>query len=412
MSLIFLNYKLPTSRRWLISTSLLAIFLSFISAYGLTGCGDVSKTSAPAAAPAGPGALTITTTSLPDGTVNLPYAANMGASGGVTPYTWSVTPSLPANLTFDPNTGVINGTPAAQDNNSHTFTLQDSSSPPQTVQKSLSLTINTSPPVLSITTTSLPNGSVGQAYNQTVQATGGTGALTWNIVAGTLPQNLIINQTTGVISGTPNAAGPSSFTVGVADQAGQADTQALSILVNSPTPPNITTTTLPGGTVSQPYSQSLQATGGTGTLVWNLSGGSLPTNLALNSGGTISGTPTNTGTSNFTVKVTDAISQSDTQPLSIVVSALLTITTTSPLPNARIGKSYNQTLQHSGGVSPFTWSVTPALPAGLSLNASTGAITGTPGPLAGGTYTLTFTIQDSSTPKQTASTVLMLTVTL
>jgi hypothetical protein len=267
--------------------------------------------------------------------------------------------------------------------------------------------------VLSITTTSLPNGNVGQAYNQTVQATGGTGALTWSIVAGTLPQNLSLNPTTGVISGTPTAAGTSSFTVRVADTAGQAATQALSILINPATPPHITTTTLPGGTVGQAYSQTLQATGGTGTLVWSVSVGSLPANLALSLAGTISGTPTNTGTSNFTVKVTDALSQSATQPLSITISpapAPLTITTTS-LPNAKVGNAYNQTLHNSGGVAPFTWSVTPSLPTGLNLNASTGQITGTPAAGTAGVYSLTFTVQDSSAPtQQTANKVLSLTI--
>jgi hypothetical protein len=393
------------------SHSLLAVLLSFISACGLAGCSDVSKAPAPAAVPAGPGLLTITTTSLPDGTVNQPYATTVGGSGGVTPYSWSVTPALPANLAFDTATGAITGTPVAQGTSSHTFALHDSSSSPQTVQEPLSLTINPAPSILSITTQSLPNGAVGQAYNQTVQATGGTGALTWSISLGALPQNLSLNAATGAISGTPTAAGTSSFTVRVTDTTGQADTQALSIFINPATPPIITTTTLPGGTVGQPYSQPLQATGGTGTLVWSLSGGSLPANLALSPAGTISGTPTNTGTSNFTVKVTDALSQSDTQPLSIVVSAALTITTTS-LPNAKVGKSYTTTLQSSGGVAPFTWSVAPALPTGLNLNASTGAITGTPAAGTAGTYSRTFTVQDSSTPtKQTASKVLSLTIT-
>jgi len=91
---------------------------------------------------------------------------------------------------------------------------------------------------------------------------------------------------------------------------------------------------------------------------------------------------------------------------------LLTITT-SLLPNAKVGKSYNQTLQRSGGVSPFTWSVTPALPTGLNLNASTGAITGTRAAGTAGVYSFTFTVQDSSTPtKQTATQVLILTITL
>ena len=110
------------------------------------------------------------------------------------------------------------------------------------------------------------------------------------------------------------------------------------------------------------------------------------------------------------MKVTDALAQSATQPLSIAVSAALTITTTS-LPNARVGHSYSTTLQRSGGVAPFIWSVTPALPTGLSLNTSTGKITGTPAAGTAGTYSLTFTVEDSSTPTtQTASKVLSLTI--
>jgi hypothetical protein len=387
-----------------IGNILYAVTLLCICVPGLTGC-------LPSNDP--PANLEISTSSLPDGTVNQPYSTSVSGSGGFPPYTWSVTPALPANLSLNTTTGAITGTSVTAGTSSLTFTLHDSGVPQQTVQKSLTLTIHTTPAVLSITTTSLPNGNVGQAYNQTVQATGGTGALTWSIVAGTLPQNLNLNPTTGVISGTPTAAGTSSFTVRVADTAGQAATQALSILINPATPPHITTTTLPGGTVGQAYSQTLQATGGTGTLVWSVSVGSLPANLALSLAGTISGTPTNTGTSNFTVKVTDALSQSATQPLSITISpapAPLTITTTS-LPNAKVGNAYNQTLHNSGGVAPFTWSVTPPLPSGLNLNASTGQITGTPAAGTAGVYSLTFTVQDSSAPtQQTANKVLSLTI--
>ena len=390
----------------LIGNILYAVTLSCIYVLGLTGCNDSTSLSGANTS----GALTVTTSSLPNGTVNQPYSASVSGSGGKAPYTWSVTPALPTNLSFDTITGAITGTPVTAGTTSHTFTLQDSSSPPQTVQKALTLTINPAPAPLSITTTSLPDGFVGEAYNQAVQATGGSGALTWSIAAGTLPQNLSLDPTIGVISGTPTAAGTSSFTVRVADTGGQADTQALSILINPSSPPTITTTSLPGGTVGLAYNETLKATGGTGTLVWSLSAGSLPANLTLSPTGTISGTPTVTGTSNFTVKVTDALAQSDTQALSIAVSAALTITTTS-LPKATVGKAYNTTLQRSGGVSPFSWSVTPALPAGLSLDMSSGKITGTPAAGTAGTYSLTFTVQDSSTPTpQTASKVLSLTI--
>ena len=99
---------------------------------------------------------------------------------------------------------------------------------------------------LTITTTSLPNGTVNQAYNRPVQASGGTPPLTWNVVAGagTLPQGLNLNQSTGAISGTPTITGTSSFTVRVADTGGQSDTQALSITI-SQAPVSYTHLTLP-----------------------------------------------------------------------------------------------------------------------------------------------------------------------
>jgi hypothetical protein len=335
-------------------------------------------------------------------------------TGGTGALTWSIvggTGTLPKNLNLNQINGVISGTPTAAGISSFTVRVQDTGGLSDT--QALSITINqpTPPPSPSITTTLLPAGTIGQPYNQTLLATGGTGGLTWSITAGNLPAGLHLTQTTGVISGTPIVPdGTSNFTVRVADAAGQDDTQALSITINLANPPVITTTTLPGGTVGQAYSQTLQATGGIGILSWTLSGGSLPAMLSLSPAGVISGTPTNTGTANFTVRVTDTLNQSDTQDLSITVSAVLEITTTS-LPDAEVGKNYGPTVHRSGGIAPFTWSVTPALPAGLSLNASTGKFSGSPEVGTDGTYTLTFTVQDSSTPTpQTASKLLELKI--
>ena len=89
----------------------------------------------------------------------------------------------------------------------------------------------------------------------------------------------------------------------------------------APTPsPTITTTTLPNGNVITPYSQQLQATGGSGNLTWEIIAGSLPDGLSINTAGLISGIPIVAGApSEFTVQVTDELQQSDTQDLSIEI---------------------------------------------------------------------------------------------
>ena len=374
----------------LIGSMVWAVLLSCLYVLGLAGCGGDSGPT--------PGGLAITTTSLPEQTVNRPYSASVSGSGGALPYTWSVSPALPGNLSLDTATGAITGTPTTAATTTHTFTLRDSSAPSQSVEQTLSLIIQ---PPLSITTSSLPDASIAAAYNQPVETVGGIGALTFSIVlpgTGTLPSTLSLNPTTGMISGTPTApAGTFPFTVRVADTSGQQDTQALSLRVTPTTPPQITTTSLPNGTVGQPYSQRVQATGGIGTLAWSISAGSLPAGLNLNPsgplGGTISGTPLSGGSFNFTVRITDSSGQTDTQVLSINMSPL-SITTTS-LPSGSIGQAYSQQLQTIGAIAPLTWSISAGtLPPGLNLNQTTGVISGTPSAPAG-TSSFTVRVQDA-----------------
>ena len=255
-----------------IGTIFSAAIFSSIFVLGLTGCGGDSGPT--------PGGLAIVTTSLPEGQINQPYSASVGGSGGALPYLWSVTPALPSGLSFNTQSGAITGTPGKVGTSSHTFTLVDSSIPPQTIETSLSLTIK---PPLSITTTSLPAGNIGAVYNQPVQTVGGFGPLTFSIVpgTGTLPPGLNLNPTTGAISGTATATGNFPFTVRVADTSGQQDTQAFTIVINPSSPPQITTSSLPAGTVSLPYNQPVQAAAGIGTLTWSIPVGSLPPGLTI-----------------------------------------------------------------------------------------------------------------------------------
>ena len=319
-----------------------------------------------------PPPLTVTTTSLPGGTMGTAYNQTLAASGGTGGYTWSTTAgALPANLTLAASGG-ISGSPTATGTANFTVQVKDSSG--TTATQALSFTI--APPPLTVTTTSLPIGTMGTAYNQTLAASGGTGGYTWSTTAGTLPANLTLAANGGV-SGTPTATGTANFTVQVKDSSGATATQALSITVVPP-PLTITTTSLPGGTEGTAYNQTLAASGGTGGYTWSTTAGTLPSNLTLAASGSITGTPTATGTANFTVQVKDSSGATATQALSIsIVPPPLTVTTSS-LPGGTVTVAYNQTLAASGGTGGYTWSMTAgALPTSLTLSTG-GVISGTP----------------------------------
>jgi probable HAF family extracellular repeat protein len=183
----------------------------------------------------------------------------------------------------------------------------------------------------------------------------------------------------------------------------------------TPTPLTVTTASLAGGVVGSVYSQTLAAGGGTPPYIWMISGGRLPIGLTLNSAtGEITGTPTNPVSSFVTFKVTDSGLPAQTATMSLTLTILtntFTITTAS-LPNGQVGVPYSHPLATIGGVQPFKWELAggSAPPAGLTLNASTGAISGTPG-VAVVNYRLLVRVTDSTTPTaQTASTSLTITV--
>jgi hypothetical protein len=205
-------------------------------------------------------ALSVTTTSLTAGSTGTAYSQALAASGGRTPYTWSVTSgSLPAGLTLS-SAGVLSGTPTTAGSSSFTVQAMDANS--KTATRALTLTINAAP---GISTSTLPDGFAGTAYSQTLAATGGKTPYTWARTAGALPTGLTLS-TAGVISGTPTAAGSSSFTVQVKDAKNATAAKSLSITVY--TALSVSTASLPAGVVGSAYSQTLAAAGGKTPYTW------------------------------------------------------------------------------------------------------------------------------------------------
>ncbi|MGB7586050.1 MAG: putative Ig domain-containing protein [Terriglobales bacterium] len=199
----------------------------------------------------------------------------------------------------------------------------------------LSITVNS---VLTITTTSLPVGALGVPYYGVVNAGGSSGTFTWALTSGTLPAGLSLSSSTTdsiVISGTPTALGTSKFTLQVTDSNGNVASQALSLTINPAPPLSVATRSLSAGSVGVSYNQTLQAASGKAPYTWSITAGSLPGGLSL-TGAVISGIPTTTGTSNFTVQVTDS-----STPTQQVATADLSITINpSTVNNANLNGNY------------------------------------------------------------------------
>ena len=174
---------------------------------------------------------------LPDGTVDIEYGATIAVSGGIPPYAWAITSGgLPAGLNLDSASGLVTGTPVTDGTFAFTVEVTGGSQTPKTGTWDLQITIHPAP---AITTTTLPDGTMGSEYTATVDMTGGSSPVTWSIVSGSLPDGLGLDPGTGVISGTPPMAKPaksrtSTFTLQVTDGTGATDTAVLGLTITPP----------------------------------------------------------------------------------------------------------------------------------------------------------------------------------
>lgn len=239
-----------------------------------------------------------------------------------------------------------------------------------------------------ITTTALKSATVGSQYSAQLSGAGVPSRVQWAVTAGSLPAGLSLSPD-GAITGTPTAVGSATFTVKAtavstdpSADGTRVDSREFTLKVVEELNAR---SSRRAGEVGVPFTASLAGSGGLPPYTWAAAG--LPPGLALNSGGSISGSPSRAGSYASQVTVTDADGNSRRIDVRFTVARHLAITTTA-VRGATVGASYRYRLATRGGVRPVRWTIVRGrLPVGLRLGATTGTITGVARGAATGTVT-------------------------
>lgn len=233
----------------------------------------------------------VTPSPLPSGLVGQPYSVQIVVSNN--PVFSLLAGDLPAGLMLSTN-GLLSGTPT-QGGAANFVVLATNVAGSSNREYDLEIF---GPPVF-ITTSPLPDGSLGVAYAQQIAAAGNPSPV-FSLFSGSLPGGLNLDSA-GWLNGTPTNTGSFNFTVRATNEYGV--TNRTFDLVVKVLPVFVTTSPLPNGQLGEPYSIQIVASN---TTAFSLFSGSLPGGLNLNSAGLLSGTPTNLGAFNFTVRATNA----------------------------------------------------------------------------------------------------------
>ncbi|NVJ22117.1 putative Ig domain-containing protein [Myxococcus sp. AM011] len=339
----------------------------------------------PTPADGGHTSLTFETATLSDAYVGDAYSAPLAVSGGSPPYAWTlISGALPPGLTLL-DSGGLQGTLSA--GGTSTFSLRATDALGATATRELSVTIYL-PPTLAPVSPQLVY--VRDNIARALEPSGGKAPFVFT-TPGPLPPGLTLAPE-GLLHGQPTQDGAFTFEVLARDANGRTTTRSVTFTVAAL--PSITTLSLSDATLSAPYQQTLGATGGRGLLTWTLASGSPPPGLTLSPQGTLSGTPSFSGTASITVRVSDESGRTDQRTLALIVYAPPAITSTPS--DGYATTAYTASLTASGGRAPFTWSVASgALPSGLSLAPGSGILSGTLGSSVG-THNLTLRVTDSA----------------
>jgi len=246
------------------------------------------------------------------------------------------------------------------------------------------------------TPASLPSFTKDVAYSQVLSASDADGTpISYSFVSGSLPTGLVYSPSTSTISGIPTNATNAVFTLRATETSGRF-TNKLFTLPNA-YPVFITNQTITSFTKNVVYSASITASDDSGVAPSLSAVGSLPDGLSFNGlTGTISGTPTATTNQNITIRATDANGEYADQTFTIPNSGPSWVTGTGNIGTFSKGTAFSTSVQATDDGTVAYSLVSGSLPVGLSLNSSTGAITGTPTTSVNSSFTIRATDNNGS----------------
>ena len=267
---------------------------------------------------------------------------------------------------------------------------------------------------LQVATSPLPAAVAGTSYSSSINVTGGTPGYSFAVTQGGLPGGLSLQSATGMISGTPNTPGTASVTISVQDQSNPMQSQSATLTMSVIPKLSVAASAAPAGVVGTSYTATLTIAGGVAPYTASIQSGTLPQGLTLNTAtGAITGTPQSSGTFNLTLAIGDSGTPKQTQTANMTLNIAqaptpLSLQVLGPM-TAITGQSFQTTLDATGGTPGYEFKIASGnLPSGLALNSSTGVLTGIPS--GSGTSQFVVAASDHSTPQQTTSASVALTI--
>lgn len=337
---------------------------------------------------------------LPEAVANQPYIVPLAAGGGKGPFTFSLdSGALPSGLALAAFSGHISGTALAPGD--FAFTVRATDSQGRSATRDYLLHVLDE---LRMGFQALPQGQQGLPYTFLLNALGGTPPYGWSLAGSSAwPAGFSLDSLTGVVNGTPMAAGLFPIELRLSDAAGQAALANYTLLIGPPAggPPLIAVPALPPAFAGLEYNQTLVALGGSEPLTWGLTAGLLPPGVTFDPAiARLSGVPTTLGDFSFTIRVTDAAARIDSRAFSIHVAAVVRALSmvTASLPFVEVGLPYPLThLVYAGQntSAEVRWSAS-GLPNGLVLDSRNGTLSGAA--VEGGSFRVHLGVDDLGFP--------------